>query len=82
MSSASSASVEATSVDSVGSGPIDQPVKPSICPSIHQPSSTLKFITPLCAAFMPLVPDASRGLMGVLSHTSTPETIFMARSML
>jgi hypothetical protein len=28
-------------------------------PSIHQPSSTLKLGTPLNAAFMPLVPDAT-----------------------
>ncbi len=52
--------------------PIDQPVTPSICPSTHQPSSTLKLGTPFIAAFMPLVPEASIGGSGVFSHTSTP----------
>ena len=40
--------------------------------SAHQPSSTLTFSAPLAAAFMPLVPLASSGRRGVLSHTSTP----------
>jgi hypothetical protein len=42
-----------------GNGPIAQPVRPSTQPSIHHPSSTLKFTMPLCAAFIPLVPEAS-----------------------
>ncbi len=41
-------------------------------PSIHQPSSTLSDGTPLSAAFIPLVPEASIGGWGVFSHTSTP----------
>jgi len=49
-----------------------QPVTPSIHPSIHQPSSTLNEGTPLSAAFMPLVPEASSGGCGVLSQPSTP----------
>jgi hypothetical protein len=35
-------------------------------------SAMLKFRTPLWAAFMPLVPDASYGGRGVFSQTSTP----------
>ena len=31
-------------------------------------------MTPFMAAFMPLVPDASSGRRGLLSHTSTPWT--------
>ena len=31
-----------------------------------------KFITPFMAAFIPLVPDASKGGSGVFSQTSTP----------
>jgi len=42
-------------------------------PSIHQPSSTLRLGTPFNAAFIPLVPLASIGGSGVLSHRSTPE---------
>ena len=63
---------------SLGCGPIAQPVTPSMQPSIHQPSSTLKLTTPLWAAFMPLVPEASKGGKGVLSQTSTPEVSFAA----
>ena len=51
---------------------IDHPVTPARCPSIHQPSRMLRLGTPLRAAFMPLVPDASWGFCGVFSHTSTP----------
>ena len=47
-----------------------------------QPSSTLRLGTPLNAAFIPLVPDASRGLSGVLSHMSTPDTRLSATSAL
>src|SRR5712671_4424309 len=47
---------------------MDQPVIPSMCPSTHQPSRTLKLGTPLRAAFMPLVPEASSGYCGVLSQ--------------
>jgi hypothetical protein len=61
--------------------PIPHPVTPSIQPSDHQPSSTLRFGTPLKAAFMPLVPDASHGGSGVFSQTSTPETIAAASAM-
>src|SRR5918999_4091311 len=66
----------------VGPSPIDQPVTPSTCPSIHQPSRTLKLGIPFKAAFMPLVPEASWGLWGVFSHRSTPEQISFARDIL
>ncbi len=49
-----------------------QPVTPSMQPSSHQPSSTDSCGTPLTAAFMPLVPDASSGACGVFSHRSAP----------
>src|SRR5512145_857617 len=52
---------------------ISQPVTPSMHPSIHQPSSTERLGTPFRAAFMPLVPEASSGRNGVLSHTSEPD---------
>ena len=52
--------------------PMAQPVTPSRHPSIHQPSGTLNDGTPLRAAFMPLVPEASWGRLGVLSQMSTP----------
>ena len=42
--------------------------------SAHQPSSTLRFRRPFTAAFIPEVPLASSGAMGLLSQTSTPET--------
>src|SRR5579859_1082652 len=42
----------------------------------------LKLGTPLSAAFMPLVPLASRGNCGVLSQRSTPAVIFPPTSML
>ncbi len=45
-----------------------QPVTPSMWPSTHQPSSTDRLGTPLNAAFMPLVPEASSGGSGVFSH--------------
>ncbi len=38
-------------------------------PSIHQPSRMLSEGTPFSAAFMPLVPEASIGGWGVLTHT-------------
>ena len=44
-------------------------------PSIHQPSRMLKLGTPLIAAFIPLVPDASCGGCGVFNQTSTPAVI-------
>ena len=50
-------------------------------PSIHHPSITLRLGTPLTAAFMPLVPEASSGGCGVLSQTSVPDTISRARRM-
>ena len=59
-----------------GEAPIAQPVTPSMQPSIHQPSRTLKFMIPLCDAFMSLVPDASIGGFGVLSQTLTSEVSF------
>ena len=59
-------------------GGIPQPFLCASLPSYasaHHPSSTLKFTVPLMAAFMPEVPLASSGDTGVLSQTSTPETI-------
>ena len=56
-----------------------QPVIPSTCPSIHHPSNMLRLGTPLSAAFIPLVPDASRGRSGVFSQTFTPEQRKRAR---
>ena len=35
-------------------------------------SNTLKFITPFSAAFIPLVPEASFGRVGVFNQISTP----------
>src|SRR6185436_13156548 len=55
--------------------PMDHPVTPSMCPSAHQPSTTLKLGTPLSAAFMPLVPEASWGRMGLFNQRSTPEVM-------
>ena len=48
--------------------------RPSCNPfyATFQPSSTLNEGTPLSAAFIPLVPEASSGGCGVLSQTSTP----------
>jgi hypothetical protein len=60
--------------------PIAHPVTLRHVPN-HQPSSTLKFGTPLWVAFMPLVPEASKGRRGVLSHRSHPDTIGSAMSM-
>ena len=53
------------------SSPIAHPVTPSMQASIHHPSRMLRLSTPLSAAFMPLVPDASSGGKGVLSHRSS-----------
>ena len=49
--------------------------------SSHQPSRTERFRAPFIAAFMPDVPDASRGRSGVLSHTSQPATRVRASAM-
>src|SRR6516162_5636047 len=57
------------------------PVTPSMQPSTHQPSSTLRLGTPLSAAFIPLVPDVSRGGCGVFSQISAPDTSLRARAM-
>jgi len=57
------------------------PVTPSMWPSIHQPSSAPRLGTPLRAAFIPLVPDASSGGRGVLSQTSTPAQASRASAM-
>ena len=51
-------------------------------PSAHQPSKTLKFTTPFTDAFCPLVPDASIGLLGLFSQTSTPLTKYLEISIL
>ena len=58
-----------------------QPVIPGTCPSIHHPSRMLQFNTPLSAAFIPLVPQASKGRRGLLSHTSQPCNIVRATAM-
>ena len=50
-------------------------------PSSHHPSRMDAFSTPFSAAFMPLVPLASRPRIGVLSQTSQPRTISRATSM-
>jgi hypothetical protein len=42
-------------------------------PSIHQPSRMLRLGTPLMAAFMPLVLDASIGGSGAFNHTAAPD---------
>ena len=55
------------------SSPIAQPVTPSMHPSSHQPSGMLRLGTPLRAAFIPLVPDASSGGCGSIQPESTPE---------
>lgn len=59
----------------VADGP---PMTPSISPSIHHLSTTLKLGTPFSTAFIPLVPDASNGGWGVLSQRSTPAVISFA----
>jgi hypothetical protein len=62
--------------------PIAQTSAPWACQaSAHQPASTETFRAPLAAAFIPLVPLASRGRRGVLSHTSTPLTSARAMRM-
>ena len=50
---------------------IAQPLAPSNISS-HQPSRIEQLRAPLRAAFSPLVPLASIGRRGVLSHTSLP----------
>ena len=52
--------------------PMAQPFSRRRQASAHQPSSTLRFTTPLGQTFSPLVPLASSGLVGLLSQTSTP----------
>jgi len=44
----------------------------STWPSIHRPSRMPRVGTPLSAAFMPLVPEASFGGCGRSSRTSAP----------
>ncbi len=61
--------------------PIDQPVTPSTWPAIHQPSRTLRLGTPWIAAFIPLVPETSRGGGGGLSHPPTPAQTSFANAM-
>jgi hypothetical protein len=56
----------------VGTSAIDHPAVSALKPSAHQPSPMLRCGTPFSAAFMPLVPLASRGLRGLLSQTSQP----------
>ena len=68
---ASRASVVSASSDS--SPGIAQPFRPSY-PSAHQPSRMLSCRTPLKVAFIPLVPLASMGLRGRLTHRSQPAT--------
>src|SRR6185437_639423 len=45
---------------------------PSFANSGTQPSGNEKLILPFIAADIPLVPDASRYMRGLLSHTSDP----------
>ena len=61
--------------------PMDHPVTPSMYPSIHRPSRTLRLGTPLSEALIPLVPEASSGGSGVLSQTSAPAVRSFANSM-
>src|SRR5262249_16619275 len=61
--------------------PMAHPVTPSMQPSTHQPSSTLRLGTPLSAAFIPLVPDAWRGGCGVFNHRSATDTSLRASAM-
>ena len=49
--------------------------------SSHQPSRMLQFKAPLSAAFIPLVPHASSGRRGLLSHTSQPWYMVRATAM-
>jgi hypothetical protein len=65
-----------------GSAPIVQPVTFSIIPSSHHPSGVESDGTPLSAAFIPLVPDASKGGSGRLTHTSVPAVSRAQSSML
>jgi hypothetical protein len=52
----------------------DAPARSGLYPSHHQPSMMLTLSTPLRAAFIPEVPQASMGRRGVLSQTSAPWT--------
>ena len=62
-------------LESSGTGPVSivHP-PPKWFASAHQPSAILRLRTPFAAAFIPLVPLASFGRNGLLSHTSTPST--------
>src|SRR5215203_4487043 len=53
--------------------PIAKPLWPSYA-SAHHPSRMDRFRPPFSTTFCPLVPEASSGRRGVLSHTSTPCT--------
>ena len=55
------------------SSPIVNPA-PSREASSHQPSRTDRLRAPFIAAFMPDVPEASNGRIGLFSQTSAPET--------
>ena len=46
----------------------------------NQPSSVVSWITPFKMAFIPLVPDASKGGRGLFSHTSTLEVSIFAKA--
>ena len=64
-----------------GSAPGSAPRSPGSKHSAHQPSSTEQCSAPFITAFMPLVPEASIGRTGVLSHTSAPWTSERASAM-
>ena len=64
-----------------GPGSPGPPPVPALKHSAHQPSSTEQCSAPLSTAFIPLVPEASIGRTGVLSHTSAPCTSDRARAM-
>ena len=49
-----------------------QPFTPCSHASGHQPSRIEQFSTPFIAAFMPDVPQASSGRIGLFSQTSAP----------
>ena len=49
--------------------------------SSHQPSRTDRLSAPFIAAFIPEVPDASRGRSGVFNQTSHPATSRRASAM-
>ena len=69
-----------TEVISLASVPMAQPLVPSK-PSGHQPSRIEKLSPPWALTFWPLVPEASMGRRGLLSHTSQPETSMRPTSM-